>query len=76
MFFSNMPLSHPELMVSVPPKFTAYQGFDVLFHATESYISAFASKMSDIYVLTSIGNVGKKAVDFEEFTSIFFMFTS
>lgn len=60
--FPTLSIIDPELMVSVPPKFTAYQGFDALFHATESYISAFASNMSDMYALTSIGNVGKYLV--------------
>lgn len=57
--FPVLSIIDPELMVSVPPKFTAYQGFDVLFHATESYISTFASAMSDMYALTAIENVGK-----------------
>lgn len=49
----------PELMMTVPPKFTAYQGFDALFHSTESYISKFASLMSDMYALTAIENAAK-----------------
>ena len=49
----------PELMKSVPPKFTAYQGFDALFHSTECYISKTASLMSDMYALTAIENVAK-----------------
>lgn len=49
----------PELMKSVPPKFTAYQGFDALFHSTECYISAYHNLMSDMYALTAIENVGK-----------------
>ncbi|WP_250230289.1 iron-containing alcohol dehydrogenase [Anaeropeptidivorans aminofermentans] len=57
--FPVLSIIDPELMVSVPPKFTAYQGFDALFHATESYVSAFASHMSDMYALTAIENVGK-----------------
>ncbi len=57
--FPALSVIDPELMVSVPPKYTAYQGFDALFHATESYISAFASAMSDMYALTAIENVGK-----------------
>ena len=60
--FPVLSIIDPELMVSVPPKFTAYQGFDVLFHATESYISTFASAMSDMYALTAIENVGKYLV--------------
>lgn len=60
--FPVLSIIDPELMASVPPKFTAYQGFDALFHATESYISAFASPMSDMYALTAIENVGKYLV--------------
>lgn len=57
--FPVLSIIDPELMISVPPKFTAYQGFDALFHATESYISSFASNMSDMYALTAIENAGK-----------------
>lgn len=49
----------PELMVSVPPEFTAYQGFDALFHATEVYLSNTHNPMSDMVCLTAIENVGK-----------------
>lgn len=48
----------PELMKSVPPKFTAYQGFDALFHSTECYITGTANLMSDMYALTAIENIG------------------
>ena len=48
----------PELMQSVPANFTAYQGFDALFHSTECYISVAANMMSDMYALTAIENVG------------------
>ena len=47
--FPVLSIVDPELMLSVPPKFTAYQGFDALFHSTECYISATASAMSDMY---------------------------
>lgn len=60
--FPVLSIIDPELMASVPPKFTAYQGFDALFHSTEGYISAFASVMSDMYALTAIENVGKYLV--------------
>lgn len=49
----------PELMKTVPPRFTAYQGFDALFHSTECYISKFSNLMSDMYALTAIENIGK-----------------
>ncbi|UWD48433.1 iron-containing alcohol dehydrogenase [Clostridioides difficile] len=56
--FPVLSIIDPELMKSVPPEFTAYQGFDTLFHAAESYISSFSSIMSDMYALTAIENVG------------------
>ena len=43
----------PELMKSVPSTFTAYQGFDALFHSTECYISKAANMISDMYALTA-----------------------
>lgn len=49
----------PRLMLTVPPKFTAYQGFDALFHSTEAFISNAANLMSDMYALNAIENVAK-----------------
>jgi alcohol dehydrogenase len=60
--FPVLAIVDPELMKTVPPKFTAYQGFDALFHSTESYISSYHSVMSDMYALTAIENVGKYLV--------------
>ena len=55
--FPVLSIIDPELMKTVPPKFTAYQGFDALFHATECYISKGANMMSDMYALTAIENI-------------------
>lgn len=57
--FPVLSIVDPELTRSVPPLFTAYQGFDALFHATECYISRTASLLSDMYALTAIENVAK-----------------
>ncbi len=57
--FPVLAIVDPELMVSVPPKYTAYQGFDALFHSVEGYISKFANPMSDMYALTAIENVAR-----------------
>jgi len=57
--FPALSIIDPELMKTVPPKFTAYQGFDAFLQAVESYISSFASMMSDMFALTAIENVGK-----------------
>ena len=57
--FPVLSVVDPELMLSVPPKFTAYQGFDALFHSTEVYISSMANLMSDMYAITAIENVSR-----------------
>lgn len=57
--FPVLAIVDPELMVTVPPKFTAYQGFDALFHSTEGYISKANSLMSDMVQLAAIENIGK-----------------
>lgn len=57
--FPVLAIVDPELMATVPPKFTAYQGFDALFHSTEVYISKFANPFSDMVALTAIENVAK-----------------
>jgi alcohol dehydrogenase len=49
----------PELMLTVPPKYTAYQGFDALLQATEVYISKCSNPMSDMVALTAIEAVGQ-----------------
>ncbi|MDO4221196.1 MAG: iron-containing alcohol dehydrogenase [Akkermansia sp.] len=53
----------PELMLTVPPKFTAFQGFDALFHSTEGYIAKQANFMSDLVSLGAIENVGHHLAD-------------
>lgn len=55
--FPVLAIVDPELTLSVPPQFTAYQGFDALFHSVEAYISNNANLMSDMYAITSIENV-------------------
>ena len=57
--FPVLAVVDPELMATVPPKFTAYQGFDALFHSTEGYISAVTSPMADMVQLAAIENIGK-----------------
>lgn len=57
--FPRIAIVDPELMQSVPSQFTAYQGFDALFHSVEGYISTGANFLSDMYALTAIENVGR-----------------
>lgn len=49
----------PKLMTTVPPKYTAYQGFDALFHNTEVMISTGLNVMSKVIALSAIENIAK-----------------
>lgn len=61
--FPVLSIVDPDLMLSVPPKFTAYQGFDALFHSTEGYLSKRASLMSDMYALKAVEMVGRNLAE-------------
>lgn len=47
----------PELMRTVPPKYTAYQGFDALFHNTEVMISNGVNILSEVIALSAIESI-------------------
>ncbi len=49
----------PELMKTVPPKYTAYQGFDALFHNTEVMMSNGVNVFSEAIALSAIENIAK-----------------
>lgn len=49
----------PELMKTIPPKYTAYQGFDALFHNTEVMISNGVNILSEAIALSCIENIAK-----------------
>ncbi len=57
--FAVYAIVDPDLMMSVPPKFTAYQGFDALFHSLEGYVSNRSNLFSDMVQEAAIRNVGK-----------------
>ncbi|HEX2946831.1 MAG TPA: iron-containing alcohol dehydrogenase [Clostridia bacterium] len=57
--FPVLSVVDPELMLTVPEKLTAYQGFDALFHSTEGYIANIATPISDILALKSIELIAK-----------------
>lgn len=57
--FPVIAIVDPELMVSVPARFSAFQGFDALFHSVEGYIAKGANLMSDMYALTAVENIAK-----------------
>jgi len=47
----------PELMKTVPSKYTAYQGFDALFHNTEVMISNGVNILSETIALSAIESI-------------------
>lgn len=49
----------PELMLTVPAKYTAYQGFDALFHNTEVMMSNGVNIFSEAIALSAIENISK-----------------
>ncbi len=49
----------PELMKTVPPKYTAYQGFDALFHNTEVMMSGGVNILSEAIALSAIENIAQ-----------------
>lgn len=49
----------PELMKTVPAKYTAYQGFDALFHNTEVMISKGVNILSETIALSAIEQIAK-----------------
>jgi alcohol dehydrogenase len=55
--FPVLAIIDPELMATVPPKFTAYQGFDALFHNIEGYLSNKANLMSEMVELKAIQQI-------------------
>lgn len=55
--FPALSIVDPKLTLSVPPLFTAYQGFDALLHSVEGYISKVCNPISDMYAASAIENV-------------------
>ena len=49
----------PELMRTVPAKYTAYQGFDALFHNTEVMMSKGVNLLSETLALSAIANIAQ-----------------
>jgi alcohol dehydrogenase len=57
--FPTLSVVDPELMLSVPPHLTAYQGFDTFFHSVEGFIAKIATPISDLYALKSVELIAK-----------------
>ncbi len=52
--FPKIAIVDPELMLSIPPELTAYQGFDAFFHSAEGFIASIANSISDAYAEKSL----------------------
>lgn len=48
-----------DLMMSVPPKFTAYQGMDAFFHASETVVNKNVHPMAEMFAIKTIELVAK-----------------
>lgn len=57
--FPTLSVVDPDLMMSVPPKFTAYQGMDAFFHASESVINKKEHVVAEMFALKAIELIAK-----------------
>lgn len=57
--FPTLSVVDADLMVSVPPAFTAYQGMDAFFHASESIINKNEHPMGEMFALKAIELITK-----------------
>lgn len=57
LLFPLLAVVDPELMLSVPPHLTAYQGMEAFFHAVEGYMSNLGEPISSIYALDAIRRI-------------------
>lgn len=56
--FPVLSVVDPELMRSVPPRLTAYQGLDTFFHLAEGYLSKKANYFNEMFSITGIEKIG------------------
>jgi alcohol dehydrogenase len=52
--FPTLSVVDSDLMMSVPPRFTAYQGMDAFYHAAESVINTKEHPMGEMFALKAI----------------------
>lgn len=57
--FPTLSVVDADLMMSVPPKFTAYQGMDAFFHASETVVNKNVHPMAEMFALKTIEYVAK-----------------
>ncbi len=57
--FPRIAVVDSELMASVPPKYTAFQGMDAFFHASETVVNTKVHPMAEMFALKTIELVAK-----------------
>ena len=57
--FPTLSVVDSNLMMSVPPKFTAFQGMDAFYHAAESVINTSEHPMGEMFALKAIELIAK-----------------
>lgn len=57
--FPTLSVVDSNLMMSVPPKFTAYQGMDAFFHASETVINKNVHPMAEMFALKTVALIAK-----------------
>ncbi len=57
--FPALSVVDSDLMMSVPPKFTAYQGMDAFFHAAETVVNKNVHPMAEMFALKTIELVAR-----------------
>lgn len=57
--FPTLSVVDSDLMMSVPPKYTAFQGMDAFFHAAESVINKNEHPMGEMFALKAIELIAK-----------------
>lgn len=57
--FPKLSIVDADLMMSVPPHFTAYQGMDAFFHASETVINKNVHPMAEMFALKAIELIAK-----------------
>jgi alcohol dehydrogenase len=57
--YPTLSIVDADLMMSVPPRFTAYQGMDIFYHAAESVINKNEHPMGEMFALKAIELVAR-----------------
>jgi len=57
--FPALSIVDPELMVTLPPRQTAYTGMDALFHSVEAYLARCHQPASDLFALEAVSLIAK-----------------